>query len=105
MAAGGGGGGGGGGGAAALVAGTGAGAVVWIVGGDGAAEVSDGDGRGAARVALWAAVDVVRLDGVPFVVLAWAATLISSNKAIPPSAVITLCLRTHNIHGAGPRGA
>jgi hypothetical protein len=76
-----------------------------IVRGDGAAVVSDGDGRGAARVALRTAVDVAPGDGVPFVVLAWAATPMSSNKAIPPSAVITLCLRTHNIHGAGPRGA
>jgi hypothetical protein len=91
---------------AALVAGTGAGAVVWTALDDGAAVVGDGDGRGAARVALWAAGDVARGDGVPFVVPAWAATLTnSSNKAIPPSAVSTLCRRTHNIHGAGLRGA
>ena len=101
----GGGGGGGGGGGAALVAGTGAWAVALVVRGDGAAVVGDGDDWAAAPVALGTAVDVAPGDGVPFVVLAWAATLMSSNKAIPPSAVITLCLRTHNIHGAGPRGA
>jgi NAD(P)-dependent dehydrogenase (short-subunit alcohol dehydrogenase family) len=102
-----GGGGGGGGAAAALVAGTGAGVVALIVRGDGAALVGDGDGGcdDATRVALRTAVDVARGDGAPFVVLAWAATLISTKKAIPPSAVSTLCRRTHNIHGAGLRGA
>jgi hypothetical protein len=51
------------------------------------------------------AVEVAPGDGVPFVVLAWAATVISTKKAIPPNAASALCRRTHNIHGAGPRGA
>ena len=84
---------------AALVAGTGAGAVVWTA-------LDDGAAVAAARLALGTAVDVAAGDGVPFVVPAWAATLMSSsNKAIPPSTVSTLCRRTHNAHGAGPRGA
>ena len=90
----------GGGGAALVVAGTGGGAVVRTARGDGAAVVGDGDG-----VRVVAAAGVARGDGVPFLLLAWAARLISNKNAIAPSTVSALCPRTHNLQGARLRGA
>jgi hypothetical protein len=102
-----------GGGAARVVAGIGGGAVVRTARGDGgavvrtargdgAAVVGDGDGDGDRVVA---AAGVALGDGVPFLLLAWAATLMTTKNAIAPSTVSTLCPRTHNLQGAGLRGA
>jgi hypothetical protein len=52
-----------------------------------------------------AAAGVALGDGVPFLLLAWAATLMTTKNAIAPSTVSTLCPRTHNLQGAGLRGA